>query len=113
MALDGIYLHHLKSEISSFAVGSRIEKIHQPSREELVLSLRSREGAKKLLLSCRADSARIHFTEYAPENPAKPPMLCMLLRKHLYHHAGDSGRIYSHSDLNGFAKLSVSASRNR
>lgn len=83
MALDGIYLHHLKSEISSFAVGSRIEKIHQPSREELVLSLRSREGAKKLLLSCRADSARIHFTEYAPENPAKPPMLCMLLRKHL------------------------------
>ena len=77
MALDGIYLHHLKSEISSFAVGSRIEKIHQPSREELVLSLRSREGAKKLLLSCRADSARIHFTEYAPENPAKPPMLCI------------------------------------
>ncbi|MDE6385990.1 MAG: NFACT family protein, partial [Eubacterium sp.] len=83
MALDGIYLHHLKNEISSFAVGSRIEKIHQPSREELVLSLRSREGTKKLLLSCRADSARIHFTEYAPENPAKPPMLCMLLRKHL------------------------------
>lgn len=83
MALDGIFLHHVKNEIEAFAVGSRIEKIHQPSKEELVLSLRSREGAKKLLLSCKADSARIHFTSYAPENPAKPPMLCMLLRKHL------------------------------
>lgn len=83
MALDGIYLHHLKNEIEAFAIGARIDKIHQPSKEEIVLSLRSREGAKKLLLSCRADSARVHFISFAPENPAKPPMLCMLLRKHL------------------------------
>jgi len=83
MALDGIFLHHLKNEIEAFAVGARVEKIHQPSKEELVFSLRSREGAKKLLVSARADSARIHFTEYPPENPAKPPMLCMLFRKHL------------------------------
>lgn len=83
MALDGIFLHHLKNEISAFAIGARVEKIHQPSKEELVFSLRSREGAKKLLLSARADSARVHFTEFPPENPAKPPMLCMLLRKHL------------------------------
>lgn len=83
MALDGIYLNHLKNEIEAFAVGSRIEKIYQPSKEELVFSLRSREGAKKLLLSCKADSARIHFTDFPPENPSKPPMLCMLFRKHL------------------------------
>lgn len=83
MALDGIFLYHLKNEVAEFAVGSRIEKIHQPSKEELVLSLRSREGAKKLLLSCRADTAGVYFTSYPPENPAKPPMLCMLLRKHL------------------------------
>lgn len=83
MALDGIFLYHLKNEIADFAVGARIEKIHQPSKEELLLSLRSREGAKKLLLSCRADTAGIYFTAYPPENPAKPPMLCMLLRKHL------------------------------
>lgn len=83
MALDGIYLNHLKNEIEAFAVGSRIEKIYQPSKEELVFSLRSREGAKKLLLSCKADSARIHFTDFPPENPPKPPMLCMLFRKHL------------------------------
>ena len=83
MALDGIFLYHLKNEIGQFAVGARIEKIHQPSKEELLLSLRSREGAQKLLLSCRADTAGIYFTSYPPENPAKPPMLCMLLRKHL------------------------------
>lgn len=83
MALDGIFLHHLKNEISAFAVGARVEKIHQPSKEELLFSLRSREGAKKLLFSCRADTAGIYFTEYPTENPAKPPMLCMLLRKHL------------------------------
>lgn len=67
MALDGIFLYHLKNEIAQFAVGARIEKIHQPSKEELLLSLRSREGAQKLLLSCRADTAGIYFTSYPPE----------------------------------------------
>lgn len=81
MALDGIFLHHLRNEIANGAIGSRIDKIHQPSKEEVILTMRSREGSKKLLLSCRADSARIHFTEFAPENPAKPPMFTMLLRK--------------------------------
>lgn len=83
MALDGIFLHHLKNEVAEFAVGARIDKIYQPSKEELVLSLRSREGAEKLILSCRANTAGMYFTKYPPENPAKPPMLCMLLRKHL------------------------------
>lgn len=83
MALDGIFLYHLKNEVAQFAVGARIEKIHQPSKEELLLSLRSREGAKKLVLSCRANSAGIYFTSFPAENPAKPPMLCMLFRKHL------------------------------
>ncbi|MGN1328935.1 MAG: NFACT family protein [Eubacterium sp.] len=83
MALDGIFLYHLKNEIASFAVDSRVDKIHQPSRDEIVISLRSREGSKKLLMSCNADSARIHFTEFAPENPPKPPMFCLMLRKRL------------------------------
>ncbi len=83
MALDGIFLYHLKNEIASFAVDSRVDKVYQPSRDELVISLRSREGSKKLLLSCNADTARIHFTDYPPENPSKPPMFCLLLRKRL------------------------------
>lgn len=83
MALDGIFLYHLKNEIEKKAVGSRVDKIHQPSRDEIVISLRSREGNYKLLLSCNADSARIHFTDFPPENPSKPPMFCLMLRKRL------------------------------
>lgn len=83
MALDGLTLSFLKNEIAETAVGCRVEKVHQPSREELVLVLRGRNGAHKLLLSAGANSPKIHFTAFPPENPAKPPMLCMLLRKHL------------------------------
>ncbi|MGN0521732.1 MAG: NFACT family protein [Eubacterium sp.] len=83
MALDGIFLYHLKNEISSFALDSRVDKVYQPSRDEIVLNLRSREGSRKLLISCNADSARIHFTSFPPENPPKPPMFCLLLRKRL------------------------------
>lgn len=83
MALDGLTLSFIKQEIADAAVGCRVEKVHQPSREELVLILRGRNGAHKLLLSVGANSPKIHFTAFPPENPAKPPMLCMLLRKHL------------------------------
>lgn len=83
MALDGIFLHFLKLEIEREALGARVEKVSQPSKEELVLSLRSRAGAYKLLLSVRSNSPRLHFTKYAPDNPQTPPMLCMLLRKTL------------------------------
>ncbi|MEI6578861.1 MAG: NFACT family protein, partial [Eubacteriales bacterium] len=83
MPLDGMLLHFLKNEIEQAAIGCRVEKLHQPSKDELVLLLRSRTGAKKLLISASANSPRIHFTEYAPENPQTPPMFCMLLRKHL------------------------------
>lgn len=83
MALDGILLNLAKKEILDIAQFGRVEKIHQPSREELVIHLRTKSGAKKLLLSVRANSPRIHFTQHAPENPATPPMFCMLMRKRL------------------------------
>ena len=83
MALDGIFLYHLQNEIAQFAIDNRVDKIHQPSKDEIIINLRSRQGSKKLLLSCNADAARIHFTEFPPENPAKPPMFCLLLRKRL------------------------------
>lgn len=57
--------------------------MHQPSKDELVLHLRDRNGAKKLFLSASANSPRIHLTDRAPENPSVPPMFCMLMRKHL------------------------------
>ena len=83
MPLDGITLNFLKQELSKHITGSRIEKIHQPSKDELVFHLRSREGAYRLLISASANSPRLHLTANAPENPATPPMLCMLFRKHL------------------------------
>lgn len=83
MALDGAFLRHLKKEITDRALGARVDKIYQPNKEELVFLLRTRQEAFKLLLSARANSPRIHFTQYAPENPKVPPMLCMLLRKRL------------------------------
>jgi predicted ribosome quality control (RQC) complex YloA/Tae2 family protein len=58
-------------------------QIHQPNRDELVIALRTKNGNKKLLVSSRANSPRICFTEHSIENPATPPMLCMLLRKRL------------------------------
>ena len=83
MALDGAFLRHLKKEIEETAAGARVDKIYQPNKDEMVLFLRTRTGVLKLLMSARANSARIHFTRDLPENPKSPPMLCMLLRKRL------------------------------
>lgn len=83
MALDGIYLHLLKEEIKEKLIGARVDKIYQPSRDELLFTFRTYEGVQRLMLSARADSARIHLTNQYAENPKQPPMLTMLLRKHL------------------------------
>ena len=83
MALDGAMLHFIKKEIEEGAVGAKVDKIFQPAREMLIFAMRGRNQNRKLLLSASANSARIHFTDYPVENPAQPPMLCMLLRKKL------------------------------
>ncbi len=83
MALDGIFLYHLKNEIKNELEGFRVDKIYQPSREELLFTFRTYDGTKKLLFSARAESARVQLTNQFVENPKKPPMLTMLLRKHL------------------------------
>ncbi len=83
MALDGAFLRHIKKELEENLLNSKVDKIYQPARDEIILSMRSREGVKKLLLSARAGSPRIHITAVSVENPKTPPMLCMLLRKRL------------------------------
>ncbi len=83
MALDGIFLRHIQKELSEKLMGARVDKIYQPNREELVIAFRTREGVHRVLFSARANSARVHFTSIALENPQQPPMLCMLLRKKL------------------------------
>ncbi|MBQ8684486.1 MAG: NFACT family protein [Clostridia bacterium] len=83
MALDGAFLACLRQELVDALPEARIDKIHQPAREELLVALRYRSGNKKLYLSAGATAPRIHFTDTTPENPAQPPMFCMLLRKRL------------------------------
>ncbi len=82
MALDGAFLYTVKKEMECL-IGARVEKIHQPAREEIVISMRTREGAYKVLISASADRARVHLTDVQVENPKVPPMFCMLLRKRL------------------------------
>ena len=83
MPLDGLFLHFLKLEIEEKALGARVDKIAQPSREELVLHMRGNKETHKLLLCGSASNPRVHFIEQAPENPQVPPAFCMLLRKRL------------------------------
>lgn len=82
MALDGAFLYAVKNELMPL-IGGRVEKIHQPSREEIVISIRTKQGGKKLYISANAGSARVHITEKTVDNPQTPPMFCMLLRKYL------------------------------
>ncbi|MBQ8624266.1 MAG: NFACT family protein [Oscillospiraceae bacterium] len=89
MALDGVYLSLVKKELSEILINSRVDKIHQPSRDSLVISLRTvADGNVKLMLSAGAGTARVHLTARELENPKVPPMFCMLMRKHL-----SSGRL--------------------
>lgn len=82
MALDGAFLYAVKQELSSL-IGGRIDKIYQPSRDEIIIAIRSEGSTKKVLFSSGANCARVHLTETSPENPKTPPMFCMLMRKHL------------------------------
>lgn len=83
MPLDAICLSALSQELSSTLVGGRIDKIHQPAHDEVILSLRTSDGGLRLLLSASPTRPRAQLTELSRENPAQPPMFCMLLRKHL------------------------------
>ena len=82
MAFDGGFLHRITEELN-IADGSHVDKIYQPSKDELVLLLRKKNFAKRLLICVKPGSARIQFTENKYENPASPPMFCMLIRKYL------------------------------
>ena len=83
MALDAICLSAVLHELRGILVGGKIDKIHQPSRDEIVLAMRCGNGNVKLLLSASSNNPRPQITSLTRENPAEPPMFCMLMRKHL------------------------------
>ena len=83
MAFDAYFMSAVLEEIREKCIGARIDKIHQPSRDTLILQLKSRESREKLIFVANPTAPRLHLTTASPENPAEPPMFCMLLRKHL------------------------------
>ena len=83
MAFDAFFLSAVMEEIQARTAEARVDKIHQPSRDTVILQLKCREGREKLLFALNPTAPRLHLTTASPENPAEPPMFCMLLRKHL------------------------------
>ena len=83
MPLDAVCLTALMDELAPELEGAHIDKVQQPARDLLLLSLYSRRGSRRLLISAGVGMARLHFTSERFENPDTPPMFCMLLRKHL------------------------------
>ncbi len=84
MALDGLVVHNLASELHTKLVGGKVDKVHQPENDELVLFIRNNKENFKLVLSSSASNPRIYIAnEYKKENPIKAPMFCMLFRKYI------------------------------
>ncbi len=82
MAFDAFYMSAVIDEIRQL-LPARVDKLHQPSRDTVIIHLKGRENRAKLLLAANPAAPRLHLTAASPENPAEPPMFCMLLRKHL------------------------------
>ena len=82
MALDGIFLSTIASEIKSEIIDCKIDKINQPEKDELLISIRGKKNIK-LLISANSTYPRIHLTDISKVNPMQPPMFCMVLRKYL------------------------------
>lgn len=83
MALDTVMLSAIAAELKPKLEGARIDKVQQPEREQILLSVRNKGENLRLLINAGAGSGRVALTRQSFENPAEPPMFCMLLRKYL------------------------------
>lgn len=99
MALDSPAIRCLVNEIAPLIINGRIDKIHQPEKDEVVLHIRTIENKFKLVLSASSSHPRIHFTEISKKNPQTAPMFCMLMRKHI-----GSGKISAVEQI-GFERI--------
>lgn len=83
MALDGIFIHSLIQEFKHTILNGRVDKVNQPEKDEIILSIKNERKTYKLLISASPVYPKIHFTKVSKVNPMQPPMFCMVLRKHL------------------------------
>ena len=83
MPLDGIVLSNIAYEIETCALNARVDKIHQPEPDEIILAVRGYGENRKLLLSANPSNPKVCFTDISKENPQSAPLFCMVLRKYL------------------------------
>lgn len=83
MAFDAGMVLAVAYELSEKLVGARVEKVHQPERDEIVLLLHLGRDNFRLAISASPNNPRIHLTSHAKENPSAPPMFCTVARKYL------------------------------
>ncbi|KAA9025931.1 Rqc2 family fibronectin-binding protein [Niallia endozanthoxylica] len=83
MSFDGLFTRAMVKELADSLQGGRINKVHQPYKNEIILVVRANGKNQKVLLSAHPSHARVHISKEEYENPSIPPMFCMLLRKHL------------------------------
>ena len=101
MAFDAGFLRHICHELNAHLAGGRIDRISQPSRDEIVIGIRCQGEDRRLYISAGGNGPRIHITNERPENPQVPPMFCMLLRKHF------SGAKFIEARMPGFERVAV------
>lgn len=83
MALDGIFIYSIAEELRKNLINGRVDKINQPEKDEILISIKNSYRTFKLLISASAVYPKIHLTNSSKQNPAKAPAFCMVLRKHL------------------------------
>ena len=107
MALDGIYLYSLVEDLKKSIINSKIDKINQPEKDEIILTLRKDRQNIRLLISSSPKYPRIHITEDSKPNPLQAPMFTMVLRKYLI-----GGKILGIEQIDGdrLIKICIEAS---
>ena len=83
MPLDALTLYAAAKELRGTLIDMKVDKVQQPEKDVFLFSLRGNGTNVRLLISAGTGSARVHLTDISRENPNSPPMICMLLRKHL------------------------------
>ena len=95
MSLDGISMHPLAIELDRAITGGRIDRINQPNKQSVILSVRQPGKNYLVHISINPQNPAVHIIERAPDNPPEPPMFCMVLRKHI--ETARIARVYQHS----------------
>lgn len=105
MALDGIYLNSLLNNLSEILIDSKIDKINQPEKDEVIITIRKDRKNYKFLISASSNYARLHLTTITKENPKQAPMFTMVMRKYLI-----GGKILKIEQLNGDRIIAITVS---